>query len=125
VILQDDVLLRVYNHLYTRSMKFDRRSSSTYCYYRELAHCHVGRYMDPWELVRACSSEVCMLSTVFLHRRNRGLPAISSSRGTGNFSALKQSEDGATAPVKSRRGQRKLGPRRVLPPAKPTAKERV
>lgn len=33
---------------------------------------------------KACSSEICMLLIVFLYRRNRGLSAIFSFRGTGN-----------------------------------------
>jgi len=47
-MLEDDVPLRVCNLTCTLvSMKFDRRSSSTYCCYRGLAHYYVGRYMDP------------------------------------------------------------------------------
>ena len=50
VMLQDDVPLRVRNPTCTPvSTNFDRPSSSTYCCYRELAHCHVRRYMEPWE----------------------------------------------------------------------------
>ena len=132
VMLQDDVPLRVRNIIcISENTKFDRRSSSIYFCCRELALCHVGRYMEPWEVPcrrcfrdwsfgvgEWCQPELAPQKYVCFPRYictagTEMFPPSPPAEAPATVSALEQSGEGTTTLVKSRKGQRRLGRRRV------------